>query len=90
MEHYPQNLESIFNRVRENTFTDEHVITIMYNMLCSMNFIHSAGLIHRDIKPDNILLDGNCITKICDFGLSRPIQNTEDQIAISDDILDKK
>ena len=37
-----------------------------------MNFIHSAGLLHRDIKIDNVLVDENCDVKICDFGLARP------------------
>ena len=48
------------------------MVVLLYNMLCCLNFVHSAGLIHRDIKTDNILVDGNCETKICDFGLSRP------------------
>jgi serine/threonine protein kinase len=34
----------------------EHILIIMYNMLCALNFIHSAGIIHRDLKPANILI----------------------------------
>ena len=57
----------------ERTFLDdEHVITLMYNMLCSLNYFHSAGLMHRDIKPENILVTDESLTIICDFGLSRP------------------
>jgi serine/threonine protein kinase len=50
---------------------DEHILTIMYNMLCSLNFIHSSGIMHRDLKPGNILIDEDCKVQICDFGLSR-------------------
>ena len=47
--------------------------TIMYNMLCSINFLHSANIMHRDLKPENILVDSRCKVAICDFGLSRTI-----------------
>ena len=50
---------------------EQHVVTILYNLLCAMNFIHSTNVMHRDIKAHNILIDGDCNIKICDFGLSR-------------------
>lgn len=40
--------------------SDDHIITITYNILCALNFIHSANLMHRDIKPENILLREDC------------------------------
>ena len=36
-----------------------------------MKFMHSAGVMHRDIKPDNILINKKGNFMICDFGLSR-------------------
>ena len=50
---------------------EEHVVFILYNLICAINFIHSAGIIHRDIKPSNILVEEDCTIKICDFGISR-------------------
>ncbi|MFI6517534.1 serine/threonine-protein kinase [Spirillospora sp. NPDC050679] len=32
---------------------------------------HEAGVIHRDVKPSNLMLDGNGTLKICDFGIAR-------------------
>lgn len=51
--------------------TEYHVQTIMYNLLCGLHFIHSSGVIHRDLKPANVLINEDCVAKICDFGLSR-------------------
>jgi len=35
--------------------------------------MHSGELLHRDMKPSNILLNSECLVKVCDFGLARSI-----------------
>eukprot|EP01006_Ploeotia_vitrea_P053468 TRINITY_DN67792_c1_g14_i1.p1 TRINITY_DN67792_c1_g14~~TRINITY_DN67792_c1_g14_i1.p1 ORF type:complete len:402 (-),score=51.17 TRINITY_DN67792_c1_g14_i1:202-1407(-) len=49
----------------------EHVRHFMYYILRGLKCIHSAGVVHRDLKPKNILLTKDCTVKICDFGLAR-------------------
>ena len=56
------------------SLTEIHIQVIVYNILCSLNAIHSAGVLHRDIKPSNILIDEDCQVKLCDFGLARSFQ----------------
>ena len=43
----------------------------MYQLLRGLKYIHSANVLHRDLKPGNILLNANSELKICDFGLAR-------------------
>lgn len=49
----------------------DHIRFFMYQLLRGMKYIHSAGILHRDLKPKNLLVNSNCDLKICDFGLSR-------------------
>lgn len=57
---------------------EDHLITMLYNQLCAINFLHSTNIIHRDIKPGNMLVDSNCNVKICDFGLARAMPKKQD------------
>nr|4QNY_A Chain A, Mitogen activated protein kinase, putative [Leishmania donovani BPK282A1]4QNY_B Chain B, Mitogen activated protein kinase, putative [Leishmania donovani BPK282A1] len=51
--------------------TEAHIQFFIYQALRALHIIHSAGVIHRDITPANILVNTNCDLKICDFGLAK-------------------
>lgn len=51
--------------------TDAHFQSFIYQTLCGLKYIHSANVLHRDLKPGNLLVNADCELKICDFGLAR-------------------
>ena len=50
---------------------ETQVKSIVYDILCGLNYLHKAKIIHRDLKPANILVNNDCTIQICDFGLAR-------------------
>lgn len=67
--------------IRSGQAMDErHYKFILYQLLRGMKYIHSANILHRDLKPPNILIDGRCNVKITDFGLARTMLGEEDHM----------
>lgn len=56
-------------KVRGHLATDECRYFVR-QILMGVCYMHDKGVIHRDLKLSNILLDGNSRVKICDFGLA--------------------
>ncbi|WVW86176.1 hypothetical protein I302_108217 [Kwoniella bestiolae CBS 10118] len=66
--------------------SNSHIQYFLYQLLRGMKYIHTANVIHRDLKPGNLLVNSDCELKICDFGLARgfrPVTGEEDQNAES-------
>ena len=83
---YMEPMEADLHQIiRSNqTLSKQHVQFFTYQILRGMKFVHSANVIHRDLKPGNILVNADCEVKICDFGLARgfiPVKGEEDQNA---------
>ena len=56
MELLETDMGKLLKNSSEVQMNEQQVLVIIYNILCALNFFHSANVIHRDLKPANILI----------------------------------
>jgi mitogen-activated protein kinase kinase len=72
------SLEAIYKRVRARggRIGEKVLGKVAEGVLSGLSYLHERHIIHRDIKPQNILLDINGQVKLCDFGVSGEVVNS--------------
>lgn len=62
----PCDLSKVINsKARLNS---DNIKFLMFQLLRGLLYLHRANVLHRDLKPSNLLVDGDCMLKICDLG----------------------
>src|SRR5256886_7109778 len=70
MEHVPgQTLRELLNE--RGQLSPREALDIMGGVLAGLAAAHDAGIAHRDVKPENVLLSDSGVVKVADFGLAR-------------------
>ena len=76
--------ESLRSRLRrERQLPVDEVVRIVREVAQALDYAHRHGVIHRDVKPENILLTGDGQAMVADFGIARALNATTDEMSIT-------
>ena len=80
---YKKNLFLVFEYVEKNLLevlekspnglNPKLIRSFVFQMCKAVHYLHINNMIHRDVKPENLLIDENMQLKLCDFGFARKI-----------------
>ena len=62
---------------RSGPVPPERAVDLLLQICAGLEAAHAAGLVHRDIKPQNLLVRTDGVVKIADFGIARTVQSTQ-------------
>lgn len=56
--------------INRKAFTEEAIRFWIAELGCALRYVHGQGIVHRDVKPDNVLLDGEGHVHLADFNVA--------------------
>ncbi|GET89975.1 mitogen-activated protein kinase, putative [Leishmania tarentolae] len=72
MEYIPRSLLDVLEEVQHG-LSEDSLVVLLFTILLGIRSCHRNGIIHRDVKPENILVRDDGAASLCDFGFCRPL-----------------
>ncbi len=66
---------SLQQAIEAGGLTEDRALEVVADVCAALGYAHDRGLVHRDIKPGNILLADDGAVKVTDFGIARAVDN---------------
>jgi DNA-binding winged helix-turn-helix (wHTH) protein len=66
--------ESLRERIARKPLSEGEFIDVAVQVAKALEAAHAEGMVHRDIKPDNLFLTKQGVVKLMDFGLAKPVE----------------
>ena len=83
-EYVEQDLKKIIDSTNGKGLEMKYVKSFLYQLLKGVDYIHKYKVLHRDLKPQNLLINKDNVLKIGDFGLARgygiPVKNYTNEV----------
>ena len=91
------NLMEVLDKMKRNNhkFTEADIANIVHQLTLAVNYIHASGIIHRDLKLENIMVEiqddeetemQKFICKITDFGFATMIESRKKTLSVGSPI----
>ncbi|KAG8343145.1 putative mitogen activated protein kinase [Trypanosoma vivax] len=72
---YVENTILQLIEARRSGLSEDEVRRYTFQLLNGVSYCHAHNIIHRDVKPENVLVSKDGVLKLCDFGFARPLSS---------------